>query len=125
MVAVVDVIESKRDEPAGRAFVPHIAKLRIVERFKGPRQQEVSLPFAFYEAETVFLEGGKRYLLYAFQRTDGPWTTSCLRTRLDVFAAPPLIVVGADYQAAADRQRKKDLAEYARELRQLRGCARK
>jgi hypothetical protein len=58
-------------------------KLKVIERFKGvlPEQREITATISI-NAETVFLEIGKRYLLYAIQNKDGSWITSCSSTKL-------------------------------------------
>ena len=85
-VAVVDAIEAA--EPWRKLgdrleFIPQVVKLRVVEQFKGTsRQQREITGRIFNDAESVFLETGNRYLLYAIQKEDGTWLTSCSRTKL-------------------------------------------
>jgi hypothetical protein len=60
-----------------RRPIPQVVKLRVVERFKGvsPQQLEV-IGGILHNAESVFLDAGNRYLLYAYKRQDGTWTTT-------------------------------------------------
>jgi hypothetical protein len=100
MVVVVDVIEAAEPwEIVGGVgkLVPQVVRLRVVERFKGvsPQQQELTGSI-HHSAESIFLQAGKRYLLYT-ENWNGSWLTNCSRTKL------------ADVASA--------------EVRQLRGCA--
>ena len=103
-VALVDVVEATEpwEKVGADTFrtIPQVVKLRVVERFKGvsPQQREITGSIHF-NAESIFLAAGKRYLLYAYKGQDGTWITSCSRTKLA--------------QDASD------------ELRQLRRCVKK
>ena len=88
IVALVDVIEAappweitRRNESRP---VPQAVKLRIMETFKAvsSREREISIRISHESAESIFLDGGKRYLLYARQGKDGTHSTSCTRTKL-------------------------------------------
>jgi hypothetical protein len=88
IVAVVDVIEVANPwENDGLKLIPQVVRLRVVERFKGvlPQLQEITGNIA-YDAESVFLQAGERYLLYTLVDRDGIWITSCSRTKLADFA---------------------------------------
>ena len=86
IVALVDVVEAaepKEKVGADTRFVPQVVKLRVVERFKGMSPQQLEITGSIhYNAESMFLTAGKRYLFYAHKGEDGTWTTSCSRTKL-------------------------------------------
>jgi hypothetical protein len=99
VVFVADVIEA--GEPAERISqtqsrpAPQAVRFKIIERFKGlsPDQAEISAKIAFSSAETVFVTAGKRYLVYARERSDGTWDTNCSATKPVDEAAQELAVL--------------------------------
>ena len=88
VVFVADIIEvgspEERISQTQSRPAPQPLRFKIIERFKGlsPDQQEISAKIAFSSAETVFVAAGKRYLVYARQRSDGTWDTNCSATKL-------------------------------------------
>jgi hypothetical protein len=87
LVVIADVLE------ATQPWVERsqVVTLNIIERFKDvlPSQKQLTLKVQS-NVETVFLEKGKRYLIYAFQVRPGEWGTSCSRTRVVTDADPEL-----------------------------------
>lgn len=87
VVFVADVVEAgepaERISPTQSRAVPQPVRFRIIERFKGidVDEREVAARIAFSSAETVFVQAGKRYLVYARTRPDGTWETSCSSTK--------------------------------------------
>ena len=92
IVVVVDVIEVA-DPWEANSFrpIPQVVKLKVVEIFRGvSREQREITGSISNNAESVFLEAGRRYLLYAVQNNDGTWGTSCSRTKLANVASEEL-----------------------------------
>ena len=92
---MVDVIEAGTPweivEGTNAKAIPQPVKLRVVERLKGVSPEQLEITGGIYNnAESVFLEAGKRYLLYTLQDRDGTWVTSCSRTKLAHVAAEEL-----------------------------------
>lgn len=91
VVMVADIIEAippaTTSGPSFLLKIPERFRLKVVEGFKGVRLQEREMtPRIPYSSETVVLEAGKRYLLYA-QEYRGNWSTSCTRTKLAIQAS--------------------------------------
>jgi hypothetical protein len=92
VVVVADVLEPEAAEveaakkPLGQnPLPPHAVRLRFVERFKGVSEDEQELAARiWYDTNTVRLEVGKRYLVYATRVQGYPrdvWNTGCSRTK--------------------------------------------
>ena len=85
VVALVDVIDAVGPFEAPNTFgrlLPHVARLRVAERFKGiPAEQREVTATIDYNAETIPLEAGKRFLVYAHIMKTGHWLTACSRTK--------------------------------------------
>lgn len=62
-------------------LIPQSVRLRVIERFKGiaEEQKEVAATVAV-EIEGIQFASGLRYIVYATVRSDGKWSTACLRT---------------------------------------------
>ena len=86
-VFIADVIEAGPVErpvgPGQFRLGPQIVRFKVVERFKGlaAGRREITARIFGTGAETVFLRASIRYVVYAKQRRDGTWDTSCSRTR--------------------------------------------
>ncbi len=84
---VADVIEASEPwEPVSATEAkpaPQTARFKIVERFKGvpTDREEITAQIAHTSVETVFVTTGVRYLVYAKERSDGMWNTTCSRTK--------------------------------------------
>jgi hypothetical protein len=85
IVVLADVLDATipKSERRPGEFIGRLdVRLRVVERFKGipknPPEITASIPF---NAETIFLEQGQTYLVYANVSQAGNWQTSCTRTR--------------------------------------------
>jgi hypothetical protein len=71
----------KKGGPDGFRFVPQAVSFRVIERFKGiaEEQKEVAATVAV-EIDGAQFASGLRYIVYATVRSDGKWSTACLRT---------------------------------------------
>ena len=70
---LVEAAEPWEKVGADTRFVPQVVKLRVVERFKGVSPQQLELTGSIHHnAESVFLNAGERYLLYAYTRETEP-----------------------------------------------------
>jgi hypothetical protein len=87
IVFVADVIEAGSPwEQVNETTVKpaaQTARFKIVEGFKGvpADRQEITAKIAYSSVETVFVTAGVRYLVYAQERSDGTWNTTCSRTK--------------------------------------------
>jgi hypothetical protein len=63
---------------------PQHVRFKIIEAFKGVRkdQRELDVRIFIRSSETIYLEQGKRYLVYATERKDGTWSLGCSMTRV-------------------------------------------
>ena len=62
-------------------LVPQAVRFRVIERFKGVREEQKEVDASFkFEIEGIQFASGLRYVVYASVASDGGWRTACSRT---------------------------------------------
>ena len=62
-------------------FVPQAVRFRVVERFKGVREEQKELDASVkFDIEGIQFVSGLRFVVYASVASDGTWRMACSRT---------------------------------------------
>ena len=62
-------------------FVPQPVRFRVVERFKGVREEQKEVDASIkFDIEGIQFVSGLRFVVYASVASDGTWGTACSRT---------------------------------------------
>ncbi len=62
-------------------FVPQPVRFRVIERFKGVREEQKAIDASVtFDIEGTQFVSGQRFVVYASVAPDGTWGTACSRT---------------------------------------------
>ena len=85
LVLLADVLETGYGELlAGNPLRPQTARLKVIERLKGIQKENDEITATiWFDSNSVMLEAGKQFLVYANPLKGLPavWSTGCSRTK--------------------------------------------